>query len=98
MFFVLECQLKDTIMKVQVENIKCGGCASSIKNGLLKIEGVEEVQVDFTEGIVEVIGNALNQETIIHKLHNMGYPLPGKGGGLTTATSYVSCMIGRLSD
>lgn len=85
-------------MKIQVENIKCGGCANSIKNGLLKIDGIENVLVDFESGIVDIQGQNINEEIVITKLHNMGYPLPGKGGGITTATSYVSCMIGRLSD
>ncbi len=85
-------------MQIQVENIKCGGCANSIKNGLLKMEGIEKVEVDFEKGTVNIEGNKINEEIIISKLHNMGYPLPGKGGGITTATSYVSCMIGRLSD
>jgi len=85
-------------MQIQVENIKCGGCANSIKNGLLKLNGIQNVSVDHEKGWVEIEGVDLNEEAIITKLHNMGYPLPGKGSGIATATSYVSCMIGRLSD
>jgi copper chaperone len=89
---------KRIYMKLQVENIKCGGCAQSIKTGLLKVEGVSDVQVDIHDGAVEVSGDNLNEEVIVKKLHSMGYPLPGQGGTLTTATSYVSCMIGRILD
>lgn len=85
-------------MKIQVENIKCGGCANSIKNALMNFEGVEHVEVDFNEGTVEVAGKDLKEEAIVSKLHSMGYPLPGKGGMITTASSYVSCMVGRISD
>ncbi|HSM27535.1 MAG TPA: heavy metal-associated domain-containing protein, partial [Thioalkalivibrio sp.] len=27
-------------MRIEVENIKCGGCASSIRKGLLALDGV----------------------------------------------------------
>ena len=32
--------------KIEVENIKCGGCMNSIKTALLKIENVTEVTID----------------------------------------------------
>ena len=34
-------------MDFVVENIKCHGCVNSIKTGLFKIEGVEQVSIDF---------------------------------------------------
>lgn len=85
-------------MKIQVENIKCGGCANSIKNALMNLGGVDHVEVDINEGTIEVSGADFNEEAIISKLHGMGYPLPGNGGIITTAASYVSCMVGRISD
>jgi copper chaperone len=84
--------------ELQVENIKCGGCANSIKHGLLKRRGVEDVQVDIEKGIIKVEANEhASLEAIIDKLREMGYPEPGKGSALTTATSFVSCMIGRVT-
>lgn len=86
-------------MEIKVENIKCNGCATSIKNSLSKMEGVHDVKVDVENGIVSLETEAsANQEKIVSKLQSMGYPEPGKGSGLTTATSYVSCMIGRISN
>lgn len=85
-------------MDIQVENIKCNGCANSIKTGLLKLEGVKEVSVDIEKGTIHIEGDAsINKEQVISKLHSMGYPEPGKGSGLTTETSFVSCMIGRVT-
>ncbi len=86
------------IHELQVENIKCGGCANSIKTGLLKLPGVQEVKVDIDHGtiIVEATEDA-TRESMIEKLHRMGYPETGKGSALATATSYVSCMIGRVN-
>jgi copper chaperone len=86
-------------MEFQVENIKCNGCATSIKNGLMKLDGVNEVNVDIDHGQVIIKGDEslLNKTTILSKLKAMGYPEPGNGSTLTTATSFVSCMIGRVS-
>lgn len=86
-------------MEIKVENIKCNGCATSIKNGLLKIEGVHDVNINIENGTVSLETETnVDKEKIVAKLHSMGYPEPGKGSGLTTATSYVSCMIGRVSN
>ena len=85
-------------MDITVENIKCGGCANAIKNSLLSLENVDTVDVDVESGIVHIVGSdSIGRDKIISKLKSMGYPEPGKGSGITTATSYVSCMIGRVT-
>ncbi|MBK8668736.1 MAG: heavy-metal-associated domain-containing protein [Saprospiraceae bacterium] len=85
-------------MEILVENIKCGGCAHSIKSGLMKIKGVKDVEIDIEKGLVDIAGvDEDAREVIVSKLQAMGYPEPGKGTGLTTATSFVSCMIGRVT-
>ncbi|HMT52913.1 MAG: heavy-metal-associated domain-containing protein [Saprospiraceae bacterium] len=85
-------------MEIKVENIKCHGCANTIKNGLLKIKGVEQVQVNVEKGTIDVEGkDEIDRDEIVSRLHSMGYPEPGQGSGLTTATSFVSCMIGRVT-
>ncbi len=60
-------------MEIRVENIKCGGCANSIKNGLMKIVGVIQVDVDIEHGSIQ-IGGAVNldRDIIASKLHGMG--------------------------
>jgi copper chaperone len=81
-----------------VENIKCSGCAHTIKTGLSKLPGVESVDVDIPNGVIHIETHAeTKRESLIEKLHHMGYPEPGKGSGITTATSFVSCMIGRVT-
>ena len=84
-------------MEIKVENIKCHGCANSIKNGLLKVKGVEDVDVRIDQGIIDVKGKDIDRNEIVSRLHSMGYPEPGQGSGITTATSFVSCMIGRVT-
>lgn len=61
----------------EVANIKCGGCAATIKTGLQDVSGVQDVQVDITGGQVEVIGDGLVRETLQNKLAELGYPVRG---------------------
>lgn len=58
-----------------VANVKCGGCATTIKQGLLGLDGVEDVQVDIVEGRVEVSGKALTPVALQNKLAELGYPV-----------------------
>ncbi|MCV6637678.1 heavy metal-associated domain-containing protein [Candidatus Albibeggiatoa sp. nov. NOAA] len=85
--------------QIQVENIKCGGCANSIQKGLLKIEGVDAVEVDIEQGAVSIDGSA-DRDTLIQSLLSMGYPEKGSVEGLSSlkakATSFVSCAVGRI--
>ena len=85
-------------VELKVENIKCSGCANSIRHGLTKIAGVQDVYVDVDNGIIKVeTDEYATLEAITYKLRSMGYPEKGKGTALATATSYVSCMIGRVT-
>lgn len=86
------------IHNLYVENIKCHGCAHSIVTGLSKVKGVHQVTVDIAQGSIQLDMDELDTlEAVIEKLHHMGYPLPGKGSGMTTATSYISCLIGKVT-
>ncbi|MBK7339459.1 MAG: heavy-metal-associated domain-containing protein [Saprospiraceae bacterium] len=82
-------------MDFVVENIKCHGCVNSIKTGLFKIEGVEQVSIDLDSQTIRVDGNA-DPELIKKSLSGMGYPLLGDNNIIHKAKSYVSCAIGRL--
>lgn len=88
-------------MRISVENIKCGGCANSIRKGLLELDGVSAVEVEIEEGWVEVSASEALQPVIIKKLHVMGYPESGSAHGFgaagAKARSFVSCAVGRLS-
>jgi copper chaperone len=85
--------------QITVENIKCGGCANSIQKGLLKIEGVEAVDINIEQGIVDIEGT-IPRDKLVNALQSMGYPEIGSVEGLHSlkakATSYVSCAIGRM--
>jgi copper chaperone len=87
-------------MRIEVENIKCGGCAGSIRKGLAAMEGVGTVEVDIEGGIVEVDAEEHLRPEITRKLASMGYPETGSVHGLKSAgakaRSFVSCAAGRM--
>lgn len=83
---------------VEVENIKCGGCANTVKSNLLKMEGVEEVNVHIESGEISLNSNAnINSEMIYDRLAKLGYPKKGEGNTFQKAKSYVSCAIGKIN-
>jgi len=89
--------------KIIIDNIKCSGCAGSIKKGLRLFSEVSEVVVDVENESVEITHqdnfpvNALKE-----KLLAMGYPEKGTLEGFdkftANAKSYVSCAIGKISN
>ena len=81
---------------IHIDNLKCGGCANSIRKGLSKIEGVETVDVDLERSAVSVSGT-VQKPTILDRLSSMGYPEQGTTNLMQTAKSFVSCAIGRMS-
>jgi copper chaperone len=85
---------------IEVENIRCGGCANTITNSLQKLEGVGSVSVDIENGRVTVTTAADDRERLVATLLKHGYPEKGSAEGLEAAKakakSFVSCAIGKL--
>lgn len=88
------------VYSISVENIKCGGCANSIRKQLLEEAGVTEVAVDVEQGSVSIEGDESNRAHIALVLAKMGYPEAGSVEGMKAAAavakSFVSCAVGRL--
>lgn len=59
---------------IEVDNIKCGGCATSIKTVLSKIPGVDTIAVDVATGLVDIEGENLNRDNLIKTLAALGFP------------------------
>ncbi|MEN9988408.1 MAG: hypothetical protein RLZZ585_1447 [Bacteroidota bacterium] len=83
-------------MMIQVENLKCGGCVSSVEKALKSIEGVHEINVDLESGMIEVVGHA-NRVQLVEKLAGLGYPEVGNNNLMAKTKSYVSCVIGKMN-
>ena len=85
---------------IEVENIKCGGCASSITRALQKIDGVSSVSVDIENGRVTATAATGDRGTLVAALLKSGYPEKGSTEGMQAAKarakSFVSCAIGKL--
>ncbi|OYU79631.1 MAG: heavy metal transporter [Flavobacterium sp. BFFFF1] len=82
--------------QIEVENLKCGGCANSIEKALLKLQKVESVKVNVDNNIIVIVGDADRQQ-IVEKLAEIGYPEKGNNTVFCKAKSYLSCAIGKLN-
>ncbi len=86
--------------KIIIANLKCGGCETTIKKALLKIEGVNSVKIDHENDAVTVIyDDNVDREKITNKLHSLGYPEATEQNGLLLQLkSYASCMLGKINN
>ena len=84
---------------IEIQNLKCGGCEKTITDNLSKIAGVSDVIVDHETSTVNleyVSEDSLRK--VIEKLSKLGYPVTGEKNDIgKKATSYVSCMIGKIT-
>jgi len=84
--------------EIYIENLKCGGCANTIVNGLNAIKGVEKVAVDVEKSLVTLITNDTTLKLVKEKLSKLGYPEVGDDNTmLHKAKSFVSCAVGRVN-
>ena len=85
---------------IEVENIKGGGCANTIKGKLGALEGVSDVQVDIENGRITLEAPEGSRASLIETLLASGYPESGSVEGIKAAKakakSFVSCAIGRM--
>ena len=84
---------------VEILNLKCGGCANTVKKGIIVIEGVNEVDVDVETSKVTIDSEDELVITLVKKkLARMGYPEVGDSNTIVhKAKSFVSCATGRMS-
>lgn len=85
---------------INILNLKCNGCANTIKKGLLSLEGVNEVDVTLENSEIKI--NEVSESIfniVKEKLSKMGYPEVGDANTLLhKAKSFVSCASGRMGD
>ncbi len=84
--------------KIVIDNLKCTGCANSIKKALNQIIGVLSVDViEETNTIFIDHEGQIPRSMFLKKLEKLGYPEEGTSTTFQKAKSYMSCAIGRLS-
>lgn len=86
---------------IQVENIRCGGCANTINKKLSEDPRVDSINIDIENQIINVESQEDIQADIAKTLLQLGYPEKGSVEGIAMlkgkAKSIVSCAIGKIN-
>lgn len=90
--------MKSTIL--HIDNLKCGGCESTVNKVVEGFEGVHDVITSSEDGSVKFSfdGDESVIDDIKKKLGMIGYPPLGTSNTLQKAVSYVSCAKGKISN
>ena len=84
--------------ELEIQNLKCGGCAKTIETELLKIAGVSGISVNDEASRIRFESTEEAVPSVKERLRQLGYPAADAENCLINkATSYVSCMRGRIS-
>ncbi len=87
---------------IDVENIKCGGCANTIRKKLTETFSPDSIEIDVEQNRITLSADALDMESVEETLRSIGYPKRGTAEGLDNvkakAVSFVSCAIGRMDN
>ena len=87
----------------EVYNIKCGGCAGTVKSKLRDKFPDIEVSLEIDPRVVSATIHTEEEEVyLLQTLKSLGYPsihedLGGLEGALLKGKSFVSCAIGKMS-
>ncbi len=85
--------------KFVVANLKCNGCASTIKSELLQTPGIFAVEVNLEQDSVTVDYEKIVRDTVVKQLLGLGYPeATEKNGLLLQLKSYSSCLTGKVKN
>ena len=87
----------------EVKNVKCGGCAGTLKKSLLEEFGEVEVNLEVDPREITLEIEDFKLEALKLKLRSLGYPLVTDELSTmqtfgTTAKSFVSCAIGKIDN
>lgn len=63
-------------LRLEINGMMCGGCENRVKNALSEIDGVENVEADYTTGIVIINSEKdLDITKIKEKIMDIGYEI-----------------------
>ncbi len=88
---------------LSLHNVKCEGCASTLKKALLEEFGEVEVNLNVNPREITLNLEASKLPTLTKKLRSLGYPLTSDTlspfqSVSTNAKSFVSCAIGKIDN
>lgn len=87
----------------EVLNVKCEGCANSLKKALLAEFGEIEVNLEVTPRTISLQIDSDKREDLKMALRKLGYPLTTDQLNTlqtfsTSAKSFVSCAVGKIDN
>ncbi|NKQ41088.1 MAG: heavy-metal-associated domain-containing protein [Sulfurovum sp.] len=85
----------------EVHNVKCGGCANTLKTKLKEQFGEVEVDLTVEPRKITVDMKDSQMDALAKALRGLGYPLTTEEMGFLDSTtakakSFVSCAIGKM--
>ncbi|WP_159092083.1 heavy metal-associated domain-containing protein [Aquimarina sp. Aq107] len=85
---------------VEIQNLKCSGCESTIARKLHTLKGIRDVLVNTNNCTVSFNYDTSDGiETVEKELTRLGYPLVNDQNNLQRKVkSYVSCALGRIQN
>lgn len=86
----------------EVQNVKCGGCANTLKTKLKEKFGEVEVDLDKMPRVITLDIENDQIEILKETLRSIGYPLTTDELSTfetieTKAKSFVSCAVGKMN-
>ena len=86
----------------EVLNVKCGGCANTLRIKLAEEFGEIEVNLEVEPRQITLDIDDSNMPALRKKLKSLGYPMSDEDlttmeGFGTTAKSFVSCAVGKIN-
>lgn len=90
------------IKTLEVYNVKCGGCASTLISSLKEEFGEVTVDLEVNPRQITLNIEDSKMEDLKTKLRGLGYPLTSDElssleKATTTAKSFVSCAVGKFN-
>lgn len=88
--------------KYQVLNVKCGGCAGTLKSKLEPEFGKVDVDLEVMPRVITIYKEDIDEAKLREQLKSLGYPMVDEDlnfveGISTKAKSFVSCAIGKAN-
>ena len=87
----------------KVENVKCGGCAATLKNKLLETYGEVEVNLELMPREITLEVQEDQIDALRVALRGLGYPMSDEvlnfvDNTAAKAKSFVSCAVGKVDN
>ena len=88
--------------KYEVLNVKCGGCAGTLKSKLKDEFGDVDVDLEVMPRVITIHKDDIDEDRLREALKTLGYPMVDEDmnfieGVGAKAKSFVSCAIGKAN-